>query len=64
MSHDDPKLNHEQLEKLAYRLWEERGRPLWSSDADWFQAERRFRQYTDARAELPLSSLRMGPTEY
>jgi Protein of unknown function (DUF2934) len=26
--------------KLAYKLWEERGRPLGSPDVDWFAAER------------------------
>ena len=30
----------EQLAKLAYVLWEERGCPHGSPDADWYQAER------------------------
>lgn len=30
---------HEFIEKLAYRLWEERGRPLGSPDIDWRAAE-------------------------
>ncbi len=25
--------------KLAYKLWEQRGRPLGSPDVDWFAAE-------------------------
>ena len=29
--------------ELAYRLWEERGRPLGRADEDWFEAERRLR---------------------
>jgi hypothetical protein len=29
--------------RLAYRLWEERGRPLGRADEDWFEAERRMR---------------------
>jgi hypothetical protein len=30
---------HEFVEKLAYKLWTQRGRPLGSPDVDWFQAE-------------------------
>jgi hypothetical protein len=29
--------------ELAYRLWEERGRPQGRPDEDWFEAERRLR---------------------
>lgn len=31
---------HEFVTKLAYKFWEERGRPLGSPDVDWFAAER------------------------
>jgi len=31
---------HELVAKLAYQLWEERGRPLGSPEVDWFAAER------------------------
>lgn len=31
---------HEFVAKLAYKLWEERGRPYGSPDVDWFAAER------------------------
>jgi DUF2934 family protein len=31
---------HEFVAKLAYKLWEQRGRPLGSPDVDWFAAER------------------------
>ena len=31
---------HELVSKLAYKLWEERGRPLGSPEVDWFAAER------------------------
>ena len=31
---------HELVAKLAYKLWEERGRPLGSPEVDWFAAER------------------------
>jgi hypothetical protein len=31
---------HELVAKVAYKLWEERGRPFGSPDVDWFAAER------------------------
>jgi hypothetical protein len=30
---------HEFIAKLAYTLWEQRGRPFGSPEADWFAAE-------------------------
>ncbi len=30
---------HEFVAKLAYQLWEQRGRPLGSPEVDWFAAE-------------------------
>jgi hypothetical protein len=30
---------HEFVERLAYKLWAQRGRPLGSPDVDWFAAE-------------------------
>jgi hypothetical protein len=35
----ETKAKHRATERLAYRLWEERGRPLWDADADWKRAE-------------------------
>ena len=31
---------HEDVATLAYRLWEERGRPMGSPEVDWYRAER------------------------
>jgi len=31
---------HEFVAKLAYKLWEDRGRPFGSPEVDWFAAER------------------------
>lgn len=31
---------HELVAKMAYQLWEQRGRPLGSPEVDWFAAER------------------------
>jgi hypothetical protein len=55
---------HEQIEKLAYRLWEERGRLLGSPDDDWFRAEQELIQRSVWPSRLPFSSLTMGPVEY
>jgi hypothetical protein len=30
---------HEFIAKLAYKLWDKRGRPFGSPDVDWFAAE-------------------------
>ena len=66
---------HEQIEKLAYQLWEERGRPLGSPADDWFRdphgrfhadfpAEQEFIQSSDSPSRLPFSSLTLEPVEY
>jgi hypothetical protein len=49
-----PKAQHEQIEKLAYQLWEKRGRPLGSPDEDWLRAERHFIQGLDSPLTTPL----------
>ena len=36
-------VNVRKQQELAYRLWEERGRPEGRPDEDWFEAERRLR---------------------
>jgi hypothetical protein len=48
---------HELVQKLAYRRWEKRGRPLWSAEVDWFAAEKA------ARAYLLASGIKLGPDE-
>jgi hypothetical protein len=55
---------HEEIEKLAYRLWEEGGEPLGSPDDDWLRAEQEFTQRSDSASRLPFSSLMMEPLEY
>lgn len=50
-----------EIEKLAYRLWEERGRPFGSPEEDWFKAEREFRrEFYEQPERMPFSSLSMG----
>jgi Protein of unknown function (DUF2934) len=51
----------EQIEKLAYRFWEERGRPFGSPEKDWFKAEREVqRELIGPPERLPFSSMSMG----
>ena len=58
-----------QIEKLAYQFWEERGRPLGSSEEDWFRAERELRRHfgpsfsfpLDTPMSLPFSSIMLRP---
>jgi Protein of unknown function (DUF2934) len=37
---------YEEIAKLAYQFWEERGRPEGSSNEDWFRAESRLLRMT------------------
>ena len=53
---------HEQIEKLAYRLWEERGGPLGSPDEDWYRAEQEL-QRLDSPSQMPFSSLMLESIE-
>ena len=62
--HDLSNAEHKQIESLAYRLWEKRGRPLGSPDEDWYRAEREFVERSNSPPQLPLSSLTMEPFEY
>lgn len=50
-----------EIEKLAYRFWQERGRPFGSPQEDWFKAERELgRGLIGPPERLPFSSLSMG----
>jgi hypothetical protein len=55
-------LDHEEIERLAYRLWQERGRPYGSSQDDWFLALELLRRRDSAEGP-PFSSVAMEPTE-
>jgi hypothetical protein len=52
------------LEKYAYQLWEERGRPLGSAEQDWFRAKQVLQHHLGSTAPgslafppLPATSL-------
>jgi hypothetical protein len=47
---------HEFVEKLAYKLWVQRGRPLGSPDVDWFAAEQAVYASLVAAGTITLSS--------
>jgi DUF2934 family protein len=53
---------HEQIQQLAYQMWEARGRPLGSPDDDWLRAEQELNQRSQWPSRLPFSYLRMGPS--
>ncbi len=45
---------HEEVESLAYKLWEERGAPFGTPEVDWFRAEE---QLGAASNDTPLAIL-------
>jgi hypothetical protein len=51
---------HEEIARIAYRLWESRGRPSGSPEVVWFQAEEVLRRL-ESRNRYPFSSLSKGP---
>ena len=55
-------IEREQIELMAFRLWQQRGSPLGSPEVDWFAAEQQLRWLDPSR--LPFSSISMGHTEF
>jgi hypothetical protein len=64
MSQDIVKRHHDEIARLAYLLWERRGRPVGSPDIDWFRAEHELLSEINTGNRLPFSSIQMGPTSY
>ena len=56
------KYRHQEIAKLAYELWERRGRPLGSSEIDWYAAESAL-GVRDSQEEFSPFGLRMRPEE-
>jgi Protein of unknown function (DUF2934) len=54
-------MRHNEIEKLAYQLWEERGRPLGSLEEDWFRAERELNHELGPSFSVPLYSSNAFP---
>ncbi len=63
MDGNQMKPDHEQIANLAYRLWEQRGRPIGSPEQDWRQAEYTISLMPEVLEERLQSSLAMGPGE-
>ncbi len=57
-------MKNAQVERLAYWLWQQRGMPIGSPDADWFQAEELIKkqqeQFERSIREMPLFAFGMG----
>jgi hypothetical protein len=56
------KYTHEEIARLAYELWEQRGRPLGSPEIDWHAAERALR-VRDLPEPFALPGARFEPDE-
>jgi hypothetical protein len=53
---------HDEIARLAYELWERRGRPLGSPEIDWHAAENAL-GVRDSREEFSLPGLLFEPEE-
>jgi hypothetical protein len=57
-------MKHSQVVCLAYWLWQQRGMPVGSPDADWFLAEellrRHYKRFELLTHEMPLCGVGMG----
>ncbi len=54
MMHSAHVSQHDEVESLAYKFWEERGAPFGTPEVDWFRAEEELRA---ASNDTPLSIL-------
>ena len=54
---------HEVTAKLAYQLWEKRGRPFGSSELDWFAAEKVLFAQRDPKLDFSLYGITLEANE-
>ncbi len=52
---------HDEIAKLAYELWERRGRPLGSPEIDWYGGK--CFGCADSQEQFSLLNVRMEPEE-
>ena len=45
---------HEQIERAAYFLWQERGCPFGTPEVDWFRAQKQLAFHDSDRREAPM----------
>ena len=50
-------MNHQEIERLAYRVWHERGMPMGLPDEDWFFAEHLLKRRYPTGLSIPEMSL-------
>ncbi len=58
----EEKYKHEEIARIAYELWERRGRPFGSPEIDWHAAENVL-DAQDSRGEFTLPGVRFEPDE-
>ena len=58
-----PEFDHEQIARIAYRFWEQRGRPLGSSEVDWCRAEAEMTAHRRLMARIGVGSLALRPDD-
>jgi DUF2934 family protein len=63
MEYDSANAEHDEIERLAYQFWEERGRPFGSPDVDWLRAQEDLARNLDLSEQLPFSSMMTEPIE-
>jgi len=57
-------LNHEDIARLAYQRWQERGSPIGSPAEDWVRAEAELRRTSEASVDgFPVFAFAMDPGE-
>jgi Protein of unknown function (DUF2934) len=56
------KYAHKEIARLAYELWERRGRPLGSPEIDWYAAESAL-GVRDSQEEFELPGVHFEPEE-
>ena len=56
------KYAHEEIARLAYHLWERRGRPLGSPEIDWYAAESAL-GVRDSQEQFSPLSVHLEPEE-
>ncbi len=47
---------HDEIELLAYRLWQERGEPFGTPEVDWFEAENELKSAASSE-DAPLAAV-------
>ena len=46
---------HEKIAGLAYQHWQQRGRPIGTTEEDWFRAEEEIKQHLDEVSGATIS---------